>query len=514
MGPQMSSLETMDGIAGEDPFRAGELSAISELSASYDVIVIGAGPAGLAAAWELATRCPSVLLVDENATPGGQIYRSISRATPRTRAILGKDYCAGDLLVEDFLNSGCSYLGGATVWSVRKLQVQSAHCLEIGVSHRGNARLVRAAHVVMATGAMERPMPIPGWTLPGVMTAGAGQIALKSSGLIPAGRTVLAGCGPLLYLLAAQMLAAGGNVVAVLDTTDRSAWWPALPFLPDFARSPYAAKGIGLVMRVATKTRVVRGVTGLVAKGCGKVEAVRYGVGGKSFDIDVDTLLLHQGVIPNTNLASAAGCTLEWNGGQHAFQPYTDHSGMTSIEGIWVAGDGAAIAGAAAAALAGRLVALEILARIGSIRAVDKGALQRLLRRQLRRQLRGRAFLNTLYRPSKAFLVPRDKSVVVCRCEEVIAGQVSEAIAAGVPGPNQLKTFLRCGMGPCQGRMCASTVTNMIAAERGCSPGEIGTYRVRFPVKPLRLSELASIPQTREAREAVHGPHMDEDAPV
>lgn len=511
----MSSLEAMAGNVGEDSRRVGDVRAISGLAASYDVVVVGAGPAGLAAARDLAARCPSVLLVDENAAPGGQIYRSISRATPRTRAILGKDYCAGAPLVEDFLNSGCSYLGGATVWSVRELEVQSAHRLEIGISHGGNARLVRAAHVVMATGAMERPMPIPGWTLPGVMTAGAGQIALKSSGLVPAGRTVLAGCGPLLYLLAAQLLAAGGNVVAVLDTADRANRGPALPFLPDFARSPYVAKGIGLLMRVAVKTRVVRDVTGLEAKGRGKVEAVRYSAGGKSFDIGVDTLLLHQGVIPNTNLASAAGCALEWNSRQHAFQPCTDEFGRTSIEGIWVTGDGAAIAGAAAAALSGRLVALEILSRTGSVSAADKAALQKPLRRQLRRQQRGRAFLDTLYRPSKAFLVPRDEGVVVCRCEEVTAGQVREAIAGGVPGPNQLKTFLRCGMGPCQGRMCASTVTNMIAAERGCSPAEIGTYRVRFPVKPLRLSELASIPQTREAREAVHGPDMEEEeAPV
>jgi len=509
----MSSPEAAAGMTG-DPVggsrRGGMIRAVSELSSSYDVVVIGAGPAGLAAARELAARSRSVLLVDENAAPGGQIYRSICRATPRMRTILGKDYCIGASLVDGFLTSGCTYAPGTTVWSLSRLEAESAHCLEIGLSQNGSARLLRADHVVMATGAIERPMPIAGWTLPGVMTAGAGQIVLKSAGLIPAGKTVLAGCGPLLYLLAAQILAAGGNVAAVLNTTDRANRSRAIPFALDLVRSPYGTKGLGLLSKVLAATRVVRGVTALEAEGSGRVEAVRYRAGGKMHTIPVDTLLLHQGVIPNINLAGAAGCALEWNARQHAFQPRADKSGRTSIAGLWIAGDGASIAGAAAAALAGRLVALEVLGQIGSVGEDVKVALQRPLRRQLARQQRGRAFLDTLYRPSEAFLVPRDDSVVVCRCEEIRAGQVREAIAAGVPGPNQLKTFLRCGMGPCQGRMCASTVTNMMAAERGVSPAEIGTYRLRFPVKPLRLAELASIPQTHEARAAVHGSHAGE----
>src|SRR5919202_1938665 len=181
-----------------------EVSGVDELSERYDVVVVGAGPAGLAAAATAAELGVATLVLDENAGPGGQIYRAVSSTPVRTRATLGEDYWRGAELVRAFENSASSYARGAVVWSLGPAFDENGRAggLEVGVSLRGAARLIQAREVIIATGALERPFPIPGWTLPGVMTAGAAQIALKSSGLVPDGRVVVAGCGPLLYLLA------------------------------------------------------------------------------------------------------------------------------------------------------------------------------------------------------------------------------------------------------------------------------------------------------------------------
>ena len=164
-----------------------------DLRDTYDVAVVGAGPAGLAAAANCARAGLMTVLFDEQASPGGQIYRAISATPVKRDTIFGADYWSGARLVRDFLASGAQYVPTATVWSLTRER-------EIGVSVAGSARIVRAEQVILATGALERPFPVPGWTLPGVMTVGAAQILLKSSGLVPHGRTVLAGCGPLLWL--------------------------------------------------------------------------------------------------------------------------------------------------------------------------------------------------------------------------------------------------------------------------------------------------------------------------
>jgi NADPH-dependent 2,4-dienoyl-CoA reductase/sulfur reductase-like enzyme len=210
-------------------------------------------------------------------------------------------------------------------------------------------------------------------------------------------------------------------------------------------------------------------------------------------------------VVPETSLASSAGCALEWNDRQLAFQPRLDSDGQTTVPGISIAGDGATIGGAALAEVSGRLAALGALAAIGVLDHARKVDLQRPLRRRLARFRRGRAFLDILYRPRDPFRIPTDEDTIVCRCEEVRAGQVRRAIALGAPGPNQLKTFLRCGMGPCQGRLCSLTVTEMMAAGHNADPQDVGFYRLRPPVKPLSLAELASLPATPEALMAVTG---------
>src|SRR5690348_10094788 len=173
------------------------MTDLARLKDQYDLAIVGGGPAGLAAAALGARFGLATVLFDEQGSPGGQIYRAVTETPLRERSILGEDYWKGAKLADDFIRGSAQYVQGATVWSI-------SHDREIGVSAGGRARLLTARHVILATGALERPFPIPGWTLPGVMTCGAAQILLKSSGLGIDGKVVLAGTGPLLWLLAAQ----------------------------------------------------------------------------------------------------------------------------------------------------------------------------------------------------------------------------------------------------------------------------------------------------------------------
>jgi len=460
---------------------------MTDLASAYDLVVIGGGPAGLAAAALAARAGLSTVLLDENPGVGGQIYRGITATPVTNRAVLGKDYWAGAALAAEAKASGASIVTGATVWSLDP-------SLQVGVSIAGRARLIQARRVIVATGSLERPFPIPGWTLPGVMSAGAAQTALKGQGLVPSGRTVMAGAGPLLWLLAAQLLRAGAKIEAVLETAPRLNWLRALPHVPDFALSPYWSKGLALLREVKAKVPVIRAST-IEAVGDGQLREVV--VDGRRQPVDL--LLLHQGVVPNVNLAMAAGVEHRWNERQLCFEPVLDQDFGSSVPGIAVAGDGAGIAGGTAAAERGRIAAIAAARALKPDAAVPD---PQAIRQALQREEMGRAFLDWLYRPPIALRQPSGETLA-CRCEEVTAGQVRQMARIGCEGPNQMKAFLRCGMGPCQGRMCGLTVTELIAAERETSPAEVGYWRLRPPVKPITLGELASLPIAEAERKAV-----------
>lgn len=475
------------------------IATVGDLAASYDLVVIGAGPAGMAAATLASANGARTLLVDENPAIGGQIYRGIGTTPLQNRALLGEDYWKGERIGADFAASGASYFPGATVW-------QLSADLELGLSSGGRTAMIRAGQVVMATGALERPFPIKGWTLPGVMTAGAAQILLKTSGVAVSGKVVLVGCGPLLWLIAAQYLAAGKRFDAILDTTPRGNWRAALRDLPRFLASPYLAKGLKLMAKVRREAKVITGVTALEAEGDKHLSRVRYTAGGQTHVIEADHLLLHQGVTPNINMASAAGCELVYDETQLAWKPKLDAWGATSVPGIAVAGDGAGIAGAEAAAERGRIAALGALEALGRLSAAERDRQAEPIRTVIARYDRGRAFLDKLYRPARQFRVAAEEAIA-CRCEEVTGGQIRKAVTTlNIAGPNQLKSFLRCGMGPCQGRLCGLTVSETIAEARGVAPEAVGYYRLRAPVKPITLAELATLERSEtEIRTVARG---------
>ncbi len=455
-----------------------------------DLAVIGAGPAGLAAATRAAEAGLSVELFDEQPAPGGQIYRAIESVPAPRRELLGPDYAAGAALASAFRASGAGYHPGALVWNVDAT-------LAVDFSRDGRSRQCRARAVVVATGAIERPTPLPGWTLPGVTGAGALQILLKAQGLVPSEPVVLAGSGPLLLLLADQLTRAGAPPKAVVETVPRGRLLAAAKHLPAALRAPgYLAKGLKMLRALkAAGVPLHRGATDLAIEGGERAEALSFTAGGRRHRLEAGLIALHQGVVPNQQVTRLLRCAHRWSGSQRCFLPVLDDWCESSVEGVFVAGDGAGIGGAASAALRGRLAALGALRRLRGDVAEDEAA---GLRRDLARDGAVRPLLEALYAPSEQVLAPADDTLV-CRCEEVTAGQLRQSVALGCPGPNQAKSFLRCGMGPCQGRFCGLAVTEIIAAARGEPQQEIDYYRIRPPLKPLPLAELAAFEADEDA---------------
>lgn len=489
------------------------ISDIDALDAFYDLAIIGAGPAGMSAAAEASAAGASVVLFDENPAPGGQIYRGIEHNTTARRPFLGADYWQGKDLLKALIASNVTYVPQALVWSVETEDSDNSNRVDLRVSVSGKSGIVSARRVIFATGAIERPMPVRGWTLPGVMSVGAAQIALKASGLVPVGRVVLAGTGPLLYMFAAQLLQAGGKVAALLDTTPGANYAKAAPNLLAFLFSPYAWKGLSLLLKIRKSVPVYSGVNNIAIQGKEEAEAICFSAKGRTHRLSVDSVFLHQGVVPNNNLANASGCALVWNDTQKCFQPQLDGYGRSSIASIYIAGDGGGIGGALVAEQSGRIAALAACQDIFPNLATTLTSKIAKLRAQARHFERGRSFIDALYLPAQAFRAPTDRHTIVCRCEEVTAGTIRDAATCNIAGPNQLKTMFRCGMGPCQGRLCSSTVTEILAEVQNRSPEAVGYYRLRAPVKPVSLSEIAALPQTPEAVFAVTG-EQPENSPT
>ncbi|HVL77583.1 MAG TPA: FAD/NAD(P)-binding oxidoreductase, partial [Noviherbaspirillum sp.] len=278
----------------------------------------------------------------------------------------------------------------------------------------------------------------------------------------------------------------------IVDTTDFSDYRRALKHLGGaLAGWRYLQKGL-MLMRTLKKSGVpfYKSATQLAVEGKDAATALSFEAGGQRHRIDSKLILLHQGVVPNTQFTWALRAKHVWDDAQLCWAPEVDEWGELNIHGIHVAGDGRGIGGAVAAALQGELAGLAVAFGERRIAAEERDRLAAPARAALRDNLNIRPFLDALYRPKLENRVPAD-DVIVCRCEEVTAGAVREYVGLGCVGPNQTKSFGRCGMGPCQGRMCGLTVTEVIAEARQVSREEVGYYRIRPPIKPITLAELA-----------------------
>ena len=312
------------------------------MSRRTDCAVIGAGPAGIAAAMAMLDAGLAVTVIDSGPGPGGQIYRNIDNSPLADPDSLGADYRAGAALVSAFRQSPARRLANADVWHISQDG-------EIAVLRDGGASFIQARRIVIATGAQERPMPFEGWTLPGVMTVGAGQILVKSDGVAPAEGVVLAGLGPLLLLVASQYLALGVRINAILDFTPRGNFARAVRHLPAaLTAGDYLARGLRLMRAVRRAgIPVFSGVERIRAFGEDRIEAVEFTARGRTQRIETPVLMTHFGLVPEVTLTRAAGIAHDWDASQRCWRPRADIRGRTDRPEVFVAGDCRGIFGAA-----------------------------------------------------------------------------------------------------------------------------------------------------------------------
>lgn len=465
------------------------------MSRHVDVIVIGAGPAGLSAAATLAEMGLSVLTLDEQERIGGQIYRNIEGAPPENLHAFGEDYAKGIPIAGRFRKSGADHESGASVWQV---EPDGRVCY----SRQGKSQRIQANYTIVATGAMERPVPLPGWNLPGVMGAGAVNNLSKEAFLIPSGEVVLAGSGPLLLLEASLLIKKKVAVAAILDTT------PQLPSAVAVSRAPQALRRAdflwkGLAMLNDIKAAGIphhKGVTQIRIVGKDAVEAIEARCGQKRLHIPATLALLHFGVIPNTHIFRQMGCHMVWKSDQRYWHPKCDPWGRTNFERIFAAGDGASVSGGLAAQYKGELAALEVARCLGIIPAYERDNLAAPIQKALKLDHWPRPFVDAVYAPRPEQFT-FDDDTVICRCENVTVGAVRQAVKEGANELNELKIMTRSGMGPCQGRMCGAALAELVAAELSVSPEKTGLLNIRAPLRLLPLEEIAAMP-LEERRES------------
>ena len=305
-------------------------------------------------------------------------------------------------------------------------------------------------------------------------------------------------------LVAWQYLRAGVSVKAILECSPTNNLWRAAPRLPQALRAgDYIARGLKYTVDLLKGgVPIYYGVSKLQAQGNGQVEAVnfgweRFGI-ARHKTLSTNHLLVHFGVIPRTNLTRSAGCHHVWDRGQQCWCPQVDEWGNTNVPGLAVVGDNAGIGGARSAEHSGRLAALEAARSVHLISRQQRDHQGQDDQNWMRKDLRVRPFLETLYRLPDSLLVPSDDDTMVCRCEEISAGEIRGAVREGHTDPNQVKFYLRCGMGPCQGRQCAPTVAHIVAAENQRPVSDYTPFRVRPPIRPLSIAQLADLERAEE----------------
>ena len=452
---------------------------------TWDVIVIGAGPAGLACAAATAEQGLSVIVLDEQAAPGGQIYRNIEQQKPKLRELFGKDSTDGASLVERFRKSDAAYLPQSRVWNIEpdgRVSYSLASC----------STEIKGKRVVIATGAMERPAPFPGWTLPGVMACGGVDSLLKSDGLLPDGPITMAGSGPIMLVVAKHLHALGVKIAGIYDTTPSSSLLQAMPHLPRaLRRTGYLLQGVGMLASTTFRTATFqRNVTGYRANGTDRVESLTVERNNKHSTHPVSTLLVHEGIIPRTEFSRQLRLAHCWDPVQRCWHPQVDGHGRTSAPAIYIAGDSAFVHGAVAAAQKGELAALAIIDELSPTPATRDRRTH--CQHMLSHALAPRPFIDALYQPRPSLYDVADETIV-CRCEEVTAGTIRLLARTGSDSPEKVKSLTRAGMGPCQGRMCSCGVAELIAQETGTLLDTHLPLSVRPPVRNIGLAELATM---------------------
>lgn len=410
----------------------------------FDILIVGGGPAGMSTANAAAQHGARVGILDENQRPGGQIWRGHPQALP----IDDRASKRGD---------GITFLGGA-----RAIASLDSHTLLVETSDK--ALTVSGDHLIIAAGARERFLPFPGWTLPGVMGAGGLQALVKGGLPIAGKRVVIAGSGPLLLAVAAYLKQAGAHVRLIAEQTS---WSNLLAFGRGLRHYPSKLVEAVSLGRHLAGTRLLAGCWVTQAVGGTQLEAVMLQRGADRWSVDCDYLACGWGLLPNTELAAALGCTL--SDGTVAVNEWQ----ATSIPGVYAAGEQTGIGGVDLSIIEGRIAGLIATGQ-------DEAA-----RRLLRERATARRFAASLeqhfaLRPEVLNLAL--DPTIVCRCEDVTYGELRHYTSW-----RDAKLKSRCGMGACQGRICGAATALLFGWEQDS---------IRPPIAAARIASLSMLANT------------------
>ncbi len=446
-----------------------------------DVVVVGAGPSGLAAAVEAAAGGRRVVLLEQAARVGGAYWRhSPDHLDDRADVPLHHDWTTFRRLLARLRT--VDVRAEHTVWGLERLDDGFRVRALRGEVARAPV-VLDTTSVVVATGTHDRVAPFPGWTLPGVMGAGGGQALLKGSLVPPGSRVAIGGTGPLLLVVADGLLRSGVDVVAVAESGHPTAYglhpsaWSGLA-----SRTREAAAYAAVLAR--HRVPYLAGHSVRSADGTDRVERVTFGTRrGRTRDYDVDALLVSHGFTPQLELLLQVEPETRVDA-DGSLVVAVDAAQRTSVPGVLATGEVTGVGGAALAILEGYVAGRTLTGA-----PVDPAVLRRI---DVHRR-----FARTMHavhpvRDAWARDLPDDE--LVCRCEEVTSGEVRAACRdLGVDDVRGAKLMTRAGMGLCQGRMCGRAVTDLVAVETGREPRPADAVRAagRLPTSPVPLAVLA-----------------------
>jgi NADPH-dependent 2,4-dienoyl-CoA reductase/sulfur reductase-like enzyme len=445
------------------------------------IVIVGAGPAGVAAAATLAPSTAAITLIDEAPRPGGQIHRM---PAPGLALDMRNILADGHTSYQQFhatvvsLRDRVQFRPDTLAWNVYGGELHLASPTQLDS--------IRYDALVLATGATDRVMPTSGWTLPGVFTLSAAQVLLKSQGCLLGEHVVFCGSSPLLYLAALQYLRVGGRVAAVIDSTSIVDKLRAVPGM--YAAPHLLMKGLGYIARLRQHgVRILNGARVETIEGQRRVEALIYQTAdGTRHRIVCDAVAYGHGLRAETQLAELAGCELQYDAAHRQHLPVIDIDGRAG-HAIYFAGDGCKSGGAEAASVSGILAGHAVAADLAlTIPEMDLQGQRRKLQRMYHFQ---HAMAGASVWPHQAVAsLPDD--VVICRCENVNAGDIRRSLQLplGVAEVNRVKAATRCDMGRCQGRVCGAVAAEMTAAMLGRAHMPLDRLRAQPPVKPLPVA--------------------------
>jgi D-hydroxyproline dehydrogenase subunit alpha len=480
-------------------------TTLSTTTTTYDLAVVGAGPAGLAAATTAASHGLRVVLVDAGTRPGGQYFR---HQGPADTDSLGSVFQHLRSSLEGHLASGrITYLPRHSVWRVETGHPFDVHVTDDAADDANASPTpspLRATAIVVATGAYDRQIPFPGWDLPGVVAAGGAQALWKGSKVLVGRQVVVAGSGPFLLPVAAGLAGAGAQVLGVYEAaTARRYLRHARVLARNPARFAEAASYAWQLARHRVPYRT--GYTVVAAYGNGRLERVtvaRLDARGQPVpdtdqDLTCDTLAVGYGFVPQLDLLVELGCDLSPDGTGTA-RVDVDESQQTSVIGVYAAGETTGIGGAALSHVEGELAGHAVAAAAGQ--PVDAGRLGRL--RSARSALAAfAAVLGKVHRTPNDWTGRVPDDTLVCRCEEVTVGTVRRAVTdLGATDVRGVKLLTRVGMGWCQGRICGPCVAPLTAhlTGRPSNPDDLQALLRRPFAQPVKLGALARLDQVAD----------------